>query len=451
LNLTGLSRQGYATNPPTWASNNPNGNGWFELIAEAQFYSKSGGIAVAAVGRASDYTTGTPHQVYAFAGMGMADIAGAVAEGMYLEAIATVAGANANCIEVDAINAGAAVPTINPYQTLNVGAVAGIVVASGGGAGERPGPLYPASAAIIIDRNANNFIRGIVFGAGGINGTDGTTGTGIAVQMAKGHEIQWTHDNSGARNSFIRSDMNVATGTGILFSAGAFFVVDTASETPRLSVTAAGMTNVYGGIAFQGAPASASDLAHGLALYGSTVGLNGYANDINLNVPTGGNFNFVINTASIGFIDHTGINYLPIGQTGAAAGTFTTLTANNVATLNSGLSFANAVAPGGVTDLSKHIMLGYGGIGFNITSGSLNYVATSGNVHSFVVNGVVVGTIGANGIMTGPAGSPTWTSGSAAPAATAPVGSLYSRTGGAVGTTLYVSRGGGTWAAVAGV
>jgi hypothetical protein len=46
---------------------------------------------------------------------------------------------------------------------------------------------------------------------------------------------------------------------------------------------------------------------------------------------------------------------------------------------------------------------------------------------------------------------PTWTTGSAAPAATAPVGSLYSRVGGAVGATLYVSRGGGTWAAVAGV
>jgi predicted MPP superfamily phosphohydrolase len=31
------------------------------------------------------------------------------------------------------------------------------------------------------------------------------------------------------------------------------------------------------------------------------------------------------------------------------------------------------------------------------------------------------------------------------------VGSLYSRVGGAVGATLYVSRGAGVWAAVAGV
>jgi len=51
----------------------------------------------------------------------------------------------------------------------------------------------------------------------------------------------------------------------------------------------------------------------------------------------------------------------------------------------------------------------------------------------------------------GATASPDWTSGTAAPSATKPVGSLYSRVGGALGATLYVSRGGGTWAAVAAV
>lgn len=46
---------------------------------------------------------------------------------------------------------------------------------------------------------------------------------------------------------------------------------------------------------------------------------------------------------------------------------------------------------------------------------------------------------------------PTWTSGSGVPGATQPKGSLYSRTGGGVGSTLYVSQGAGTWNAVAGV
>jgi hypothetical protein len=50
----------------------------------------------------------------------------------------------------------------------------------------------------------------------------------------------------------------------------------------------------------------------------------------------------------------------------------------------------------------------------------------------------------------GPAG-PTWTAGTGAPATTEPLGSLYSRTDGAVGSTIYVSRGDGTWNAMAGV
>lgn len=51
----------------------------------------------------------------------------------------------------------------------------------------------------------------------------------------------------------------------------------------------------------------------------------------------------------------------------------------------------------------------------------------------------------------GGANGPTWSSGAGAPAAVQPRGSLYSRTDGAVGSTLYVSQGGGAWNAVAGV
>lgn len=41
-----------------------------------------------------------------------------------------------------------------------------------------------------------------------------------------------------------------------------------------------------------------------------------------------------------------------------------------------------------------------------------------------------------------------WTSGTGAPIAAQPVGSLYSREDGTVGATLYLSHGGGTWAAI---
>jgi membrane protein involved in colicin uptake len=55
------------------------------------------------------------------------------------------------------------------------------------------------------------------------------------------------------------------------------------------------------------------------------------------------------------------------------------------------------------------------------------------------------------GSLTNGVGGPTWTHGTGAPAATAPQGSLYTNDTGAVGATLYVSRGGGVWNAVAGV
>jgi Spherulation-specific family 4 len=60
-------------------------------------------------------------------------------------------------------------------------------------------------------------------------------------------------------------------------------------------------------------------------------------------------------------------------------------------------------------------------------------------------------TLTATDIAIGSGSGPRWTSGTGAPGGTEPLGSLYSRTDGGVGTTLYVSRGDGTWNAVAGV
>jgi len=155
-------------------------------------------------------------------------------------------------------------------------------------------------------------------------------------------------------------------------------------------------------------------------------------------------------------------NYLAsppaIGGTAAAAGTFTTLRANYwlFAAFNVGASLVPAAG-------------NYGAIAWNVSNGGAEtsyvncYTGGAGTSHTFwQQTGASTSTrlmdIGPTGNVThygsaginGPTG-PTWTSGSAAPAAVAPVGSLYSRVGGAVGATLYVSRGAGTWAPVAGV
>lgn len=146
-----------------------------------------------------------------------------------------------------------------------------------------------------------------------------------------------------------------------------------------------------------------------------------------------------------------------IGGTTAAAGTFVNLRANgwifaaynaapaymppagnygafawNSSNGQGEVSYINAFGTPGVS----HIFWQQTGAG---AATRLMDVGTTGNVTAY-------GSLGIAG-----ATGPTWTTGSAAPSATQPVGSLYSRVGGAVGGTLYVSRGGGTWAAVAGV
>jgi hypothetical protein len=73
---------------------------------------------------------------------------------------------------------------------------------------------------------------------------------------------------------------------------------------------------------------------------------------------------------------------------------------------------------------------------------------------AFKSNGFLVdgsGNVSASKFATGSAAGPTWTGGAGAPSGTQPKGSIYSRIDGGVGSTLYVSQGGGTWNAVAGV
>jgi hypothetical protein len=93
----------------------------------------------------------------------------------------------------------------------------------------------------------------------------------------------------------------------------------------------------------------------------------------------------------------------------------------------------------GIAEFDGAISVGAG------NSGVAGNFAVTG---AFQTNGsaVIGGTI-AFGSVTGP----TITTGAGAPSATQPKGSIYMRTGGGVGSTLYVTQGGGVWNAVAGV
>lgn len=90
-------------------------------------------------------------------------------------------------IEIDTMNFTSSTPVTDPYSQANDQTI-GIQMASGGGF---PGTLYPTTVGLNFQNNNTTFDKGIVFGSNSITGADGTTGTGIAIALGKGHTLQW--------------------------------------------------------------------------------------------------------------------------------------------------------------------------------------------------------------------------------------------------------------------
>jgi hypothetical protein len=83
-------------------------------------------------------------------------------------------------------------------------------------------------------------------------------------------------------------------------------------------------------------------------------------------------------------------------------------------------------------------------------------VISAGTISAVHINSSIIGNTSPNtgGFTTltiGSTSGPTITSGTGVPGSTTPKGSIFLRTDGGVGTTLYVSQGSGTWNAVSGV
>jgi hypothetical protein len=100
-------------------------------------------------------------------------------------------------LEVAAKNKGAD-STAHPY-TLG-GGVYGVWLAGGGDNAYGGSPANPSNTAIVILSNDHTWNKGIVFEAGGLTGADGSTGTGVAIEMAKGHLVQWRNSNGTVAN-----------------------------------------------------------------------------------------------------------------------------------------------------------------------------------------------------------------------------------------------------------
>ena len=185
---------------------------WLFVSSQTVSWSQNGLLAVTGISRASDHGPGDSFSI-GIAGYGVADTAlpNQPAQGGYFEAYKPAGGTNQIfAVEVDAGNNNANVIN-NPYSLYGGGAL-GIAVAAGGSiaAGAPGGYAYPSTAGILISNNTQSWNTGILFGATSITGTDGVTGNGTAIELAKGHTIEW-YTPSGFTGALITSSVADAT------------------------------------------------------------------------------------------------------------------------------------------------------------------------------------------------------------------------------------------------
>ena len=102
--------------------------------------------------------------------------------------------------EIDVGNDGADQTNQTPFNPFGSGAF-GLNISAGGSKGVAY--ANPSSCALVIGNNTQTFNKGFVFGATAITGTDGLTGTGVAIALAKGHALSWyTSDGNVSSNLF---------------------------------------------------------------------------------------------------------------------------------------------------------------------------------------------------------------------------------------------------------
>lgn len=121
--------------------------------------------------------------------------------GAYLEVRRNVGTGRTHGFELDVVNYGNAV-SVQPYDMFQQGLTVGGWLASGGEIA-----ATRASAALAIINNGSSWEKGIVFHSIALDGTNGITGNGIAIEMAKGHVIRWMY-GSGSQGAGITSSVS---------------------------------------------------------------------------------------------------------------------------------------------------------------------------------------------------------------------------------------------------
>ena len=121
-------------------------------------------------------------------------------------------------IEVEVLNLGTTYP-ITPY-TQDAKQSVGIQLGSGAELYDTPGESKDTSCALNIVGANSKFDKGIIFHADSIVGTDGVTGTGLAIAFAKGHAVQWFSDAGTGTNKIVSYSTTANNSASLLFQEG---------------------------------------------------------------------------------------------------------------------------------------------------------------------------------------------------------------------------------------
>ncbi len=224
----------------TWVGLEANGYlTYFDTRSTVENISPIGGVSFAGATRVSDNPNGMTNASIVHAALAKNDLVSATPGDrrstwcFYGLAVrdpdnrGAIAGA-AQAGEVHIVNRGGVID-VNPYSSAGMtsGVTYGWSIGAGGEYSEAGISVNNASAALnIFAGNGVKFRKGIRFASNSIDGSDGTTGTGVAVAYAKGHEQVWYFSGSeSAKGMVVRSDcatLNyamkmVGTDTGLRF------------------------------------------------------------------------------------------------------------------------------------------------------------------------------------------------------------------------------------------
>ncbi|GAC1042243.1 beta strand repeat-containing protein [Rhizobium sp. No.120] len=171
-------------------------------------------LTTAVFGAQTSGRTASQSQVIAATGVGVNNNSGNTgasgnqAWGGYFEGwrdTTTAGNGGAYGIEADAINLVGIADT-DPYSQSGDQTISAQLASGGEVSG-----AFDATAAINIQNNGAAYRKGIVFGSNSITGSNGTSGSGIAIAFGYGHTMQW-YGAAGVQTSSILSNGTTSTG-----------------------------------------------------------------------------------------------------------------------------------------------------------------------------------------------------------------------------------------------